>query len=444
MTKIALNEHFTFGKLLRFTLPTIIMMVFTSIYSVVDGFFVSNFAGKTPFAAVNLIMPVIMAVAALGFMIGAGGTALVSKVMGEGDREKANRYFSMLVIVMIGVGAVFTLVFEFIMEPIAVLLRAEGELLENAVLYGRILMAGIIPFMLQNVFQSFFVTAEKPTLGLVVIICAGVTNAGLDALFIAGLGLGIVGAAVATVIGQIIGGVLPIFYFASKNSSLLRLRFVRPEIKPVLRACANGSSEMLTNLSASVINMLYNFRLMQFAGEDGVAAYGFIMYVSFVFAAIFFGYSVGVAPVIGYNYGAGNTDELKNLFIKSHMVIVATGAIMFAAAEALSMPLSLLFVGYDQGLYELTLHGFRLFSFAFLIYGFNTFGSAFFTALNNGLISAIISFARTLVFQIAAVMLMPMWMGIDGIWLSVVAAELLSVAVTAAFIIANRKRYGYM
>ncbi len=444
MKKISLGEHFTFGKLLRFTLPTVIMMVFTSIYTVVDGFFVSNFAGKTPFAAVNLIMPVIMAVAALGFMIGSGGTALVSKVLGEGDREKADRYFSMLVMVMIGIGAIFTLVFEFIMEPVAILLQAEGDLLENAVLYGRILIAAIIPYMLQNVFQSFFVTAEKPALGLIVIVCAGVTNAGLDALFIAGLGLGIVGAAVATVIGQAVGGILPIFYFASKNSSLLRLRFVRPEIKPVLRACANGSSEMLTNLSASVINMLYNFRLMQFAGEDGVAAYGFIMYVSFVFAAIFFGYSVGVAPVIGYNYGAGNTDELKNLFKKSHVVIMVTGVVMFAAAEALSMPLSLLFVGYDQGLYELTLHGFRLFSFAFAIYGFNTFGSAFFTALNNGLISAVISFARTLVFQIAAVMILPIWMGIDGVWLSVVVSEGLCIAVTSAFVISNRKRYGYI
>ena len=441
---IQLSEHFTYPKLLRFIFPSVIMMIFTSIYSVVDGLFISNFAGKTPFAAINLIMPLFSVLGALGFMIGTGGTAIVSMKLGEGKRQIANQYFSMLIYTSIAGGILLTIVGQLLLRPISIFLGATGDILEYSVLYGRIVLSALTCFMLQNVFQSFLIAAEKPKLGLFITIAAGVANIILDALFVAAWKWGIAGAAAATSISQAIGAILPILYFSRKNSSLLRLTRARFDGKVFLKTCTNGSSELMTNISASIVTMLYNFQLMSIAGEDGIAAYGVIMYANFIFSAIFFGYAIGSAPLIGYHYGAGNHSELKNLFQKSVTLIGITGAVLTLMALLTSRPLSQFFVGYDAELFELTNHGFRLYAISFLLCGFNIFGSAFFTALNNGVISAAISFLRTFVFQIAAVLILPQILAIDGIWLAIVAAELLSFGITCLFFYTQKNRYHYV
>ena len=441
--QIQLSDHFTYQKLLRFTLPSIVMMIFTSIYSVVDGFFVSNFVGKAPFAALNLIFPFLMILGAAGFMIGTGGSALVSMTLGEGDRDRANRLFTMLVIVTAVSGAAFALLGLAVLRPLAAALGAEGEILEYSVLYGRILLPVTGAFMLQNVFQSFFVTAEKPKLGLAVTVAAGAANIVLDALFVAGFRWGLAGAAAATAISQIVGGLLPVLYFALPNSSLLRLTRTRFDGRALLRTCANGSSELMSNVSMSLVSMLYNFQLLRFAGEDGVAAYGVIMYVNFIFAAVFLGYSIGCAPVVGYHYGAGNREELRGLLRRSLTLIVGFNLALTALAELSAPALGQIFVSYDAALLDMTVHGFRLYAISFLFAGVNVFGSAFFTALNNGLVSAGISFARTLIFQLGAVALLPLVLGLDGVWLAIVLAELLALAVTAACLVRMRGRYHY-
>ena len=419
------------------------MMVFTSVYGVVDGIFVSNFAGKSAFAAVNLIMPVLMGFAAVGFMIGTGGGALVSKILGEGDHKRANGIFSLLIYATVFFGLVLTVVGEFTLKPLAILLKAEGEMLENCLLYGAINIGGLTAFMLQNVFQSFFPVAEKPKLGLAFIVSAGLTNAALDALFIAGFKWGLVGAALATVIGQCVGGIAPIFYFIFRKNGILVLGAPAMQIKPILKAFANGSSEMMTQLSLSIVNILYNYQLMRLIGENGVSAYGVIMYVSFIFCSVFIGYSIGVAPIIGFNYGAKNKSELQSVLKKSLIIIGITSAVMLGSALALNYPLTKIFVGYDGELFALTRRGFFICSFIFGIMGFNIFGSAFFTALNNGLVSAIISFLRTLVFQVIAVFALPAIFALDGVWSANVAAELMAIIVTFTLFMCHRKKYGY-
>ena len=440
---IQLSDHFTYGKLLRFTLPSIGMMIFTSIYSVVDGFFVSNFVGKTPFAAVNLIWPFLMLMGAFGFMFGTGGSALIAKTMGMGRMDKARELFSLLIAVSVGVGIAITVVGMLVLRPVAILLGAEGELLENCLVYGRILLAAVPAFMLQMEFQSFFITAEKPQLGLRVTVLSGVTNMVLDALLVAVFPLGLVGAALATALSQTVGGIIPLVYFARPNDSLLRLQRFRWDGAALWKTCTNGCSELMSNLSMSLVSMIYNLQLMRYAGEDGVAAYGVMMYVSFVFISAFIGYSIGSAPIVSYHYGAENKEELHSLLQKS-LVIIAIGSVaMVAAGELLARPVSALFVGYDEALFALTLRGFVLFSFSFLFSGLAIFGSGLFTALNNGLVSAIISFLRTLVFQIAAVFLLPLVWEIDGVWASVIVAELAAAVLTAVFILKMRKKYGY-
>ena len=442
--KIQLSEHFTYNKLLRFVFPSIVMMIFTSIYSVVDGLFVSNFVGKTALASINLILPFLMGLSALGFMIGTGGSAIVAKTLGEGDPKRANAYFSMLVYVTAIGGIILALLGMLLVPSVASLLGAEGELLSNCILYGRINFISLPAFMLQNVFQSFFVTAEKPKLGLAVIITAGVTNMILDLLFIGILGFGLAGAAVATVCGEMIGGLFPVFYFSRKNSSLLRLGKTQFNGRILMQTCVNGSSELMTNLSSSIVNSLYNIQLMKFAGENGVAAYAAIMYVNFIFIAIFLGYSIGSAPIISYHYGAGNHGELKNLYKKSLQLVGSWGILLFILAQLLATPLAKLFVGYDSTLLAMTQIGFRIYSLVYLINGFNIFGSSFFTALNNGVVSAVISFLRTLVFQIGAVLILPVvFGGINGIWSSVTVAELLTLCITITFFVRQRRKYHY-
>ena len=441
--KIQLSEHFTYKKLLRFVLPSIVMMIFTSIYGVVDGLFVSNYVGKTAFAAVNLIMPFLMAISALGFMIGTGGSAIVAKTLGEGKKEQANEYFSMLVYLTLIGGIVLSALGILFSPLIARGLGADGALLTNCVLYARITLLSMPAFMLQNVFQSFFVTAEKPKLGLGVIVIAGVTNMVLDFLLVGVFQIGLAGAAFATVTSECIGGLFPILYFARKNSSLLKLGRTHFNGQIFLCACGNGSSELMTNLSSSSVNSLYNIQLMNLAGENGVAAFGTIMYVNFIFIAIFLGYSIGSAPLVSYHYGAGNHDELKNLFQKSLRLIGIWGLMLFILAQLIARPLAAIFVGYDADLFSMTQNGFRIYCIAYLINGFNIYGSSFFTALNNGLISAAISFLRTLVFQLAAVLLLPLLLDINGIWSAVAVAELLTLGLTVTFFVRNRKKYHY-
>ena len=442
-TRIQLSDHFTYKRLLRFVLPSIIMMIFTSVYGVVDGLFVSNFAGKAAFAAVNLIMPVPILLGALGFMLGTGGSAIVAKTLGEGKRQLANQYFSMLVLVAFVGAAVLAVTGTVLIRPLALLLGADGEMLGHCVTYGRIILISLPFFALQNIFQSFLVTAERPSLCLKITIEAGVTKIVLDLLFVGELDLGVAGAAAATVISETVGGCVPLVYFLRPNSSLLRLE--RPQIawRILGHACANGSSELMTNVSMSVVNMLYNIQLMRFAGENGVAAYGTIMYVNFFFVAAFIGYSIGMAPVVGFNHGARNHMELRNVFRKSLRLILIAGAAMTVLGLLLSGVLAKIFVGYDGELLELTRRGFRIYCSSFLIMGFNIFGSAFFTALGSGLISALISFLRTLVFQVMAVLLLPLLLGIDGIWLAILMAEILALAVTGSFLIGKRKKYNY-
>jgi len=442
--RIKLSEHFTYNKLFRFVFPSIVMMVFTSIYGMVDGLFVSNYVGTTPFAAINLIWPVIMMLSALGFMVGTGGTAVVAKTFGEGEDEKANRYFSMLVYATVIGGIVLAVIGIPFLPNISKLMGAEGDILDDCVLYGTVMLISLPFFMLQNVFQSFFITAEKPKLGLWVTVGAGVVNIVLDALFIAVFGWGLVGAALATGISQFVGGVFPLLYFARKNNSLLRLSKTSFYGKVLLKTCTNGSSELMSNISASVVTMLFNKQLMDMVGENGVAAYGVLMYVSFTFAAIFIGYAIGSSPLISYNYGANNVAELRSLFKKSMVIVSVSGILMLASGQLLARPLSVLFVKHDEELFDMTLRAFRIFAFSFLLSGLNIFGSAFFTALNNGLVSAVISFLRTLVFQIAGLLILPALFDLDGIWYSLVTSETLSFMVTASFLVAMRKKYHYV
>ena len=441
---IRLSDHFSYSKLLRFTLPSICMMVFTSIYGVVDGLFVSNFAGKTSFAAVNLVMPFIMILGGMGFMIGTGGTALVSKLMGEGKKDEANSTFSMMVLFTLLLGIVLSAVGFLTMRPVSYFLGATDAMIDDCVLYGRIVTGFTFAFMLQNVFQSFFIAAEKPRLGLIVTVAAGVTNMVLDALFIAVFNWGVAGAAIATGLSQCVGGVLPLIYFLRPNDSLLRMRPTSLRLCPILQACGNGSSELMSNISSSLVGMLYNFQLMHLIGEDGVSAYGVLMYVQFIFVAIFIGYSIGCAPVVSFHFGAQNHNELKSLLRKSTLLMASGGILLTIAARLLAAPLARLFVGYDAGLFELTSHAFRLFSWSFLLAGFNIFASGFFTALNNGAISAAISFLRTLVFQTASVLILPLLLGVDGIWWAITVAEMFAFLISLMFLYLKRNKYHYL
>ncbi|MCM1467067.1 MAG: MATE family efflux transporter [Alistipes sp.] len=440
---IQLSDHFDYKRLLTYTLPSIAMLIFTSVYGVVDGFFVSNYAGKTPFAAVNFIYPFLMILGSIGFMFGTGGSALISLTMGEGKGKKANEIFSMNVCVSTIFGIVLVLLGIVFLPFIAAFLGAEGKMLSDCILYGRIVLAALPFYVLQFEFQCLFATAQKPKLGLFVTVAAGITNMVLDALFVAVFSWGIAGAAAATALSQVVGGLAPVIYFGRKNASLLRLGRFRFDGRALGKTCTNGSSELMSNISMSIVSMLYNAQLMKYAGENGIATYGVLMYVSMIFQAVFLGYSVGVAPVIGYHYGARNNGELKGLLKRSVILIGIFSVVMFLAGELLGRPLALLFVGYDETLLEMTATAFSIFSISFLCSGFAILGSSFFTALNDGLTSALISFLRTLVFQVAAVIIFPLFWKLNGIWWSIVVAEVMAVVVTLMFLIGKRKKYHY-
>ena len=442
--EINLSEHFTYKKLIKFTLPTIIMMIFTSIYGVVDGIFISNVVGNNAFAAVNLIMPVVMIIGTIGFMIGTGGSAIISKTLGEGNKEEANKQFSMLIYLEIILGILFTLIALIFLKPIAEMLGATEEMMDSCLIYGRILLIGITAFILQNSFQSFMVVAEKPRFGLGISIVAGLTNIVLDFLLIYVFKFGVAGAAIATVISQVVGALIPLVYFSRKNNTMLKLGKTKFELSTIVKTCTNGSSEMVTNLSMSLVNILFNMQLMKFAGANGVSAYGIIMYVGFLFVGTYLGYSIGTAPIIGYHYGAENKEELKSLLNKSIKLLGMVAIGMTLLAEILAKPLAGIFVSYDQELLELTINAIRLYSLSYILSWFNIFASSFFTALNNGFVSALISFLRTLVFQVAMILILPSIWGINGIWLSVVFAEILAIIVSIICFIKNRKKYEYI
>ncbi|WP_458407595.1 MATE family efflux transporter [Anaerotignum sp.] len=441
---IQLSDHFTYKRLIRFVIPSIAMMIFTSIYGVVDGLFVSNFVGKTSFAAVNLIIPFTMILGAFGFMFGTGGSALVAKTLGEGKQELARQIFSLLIYVALGLGILLALFGITFVRPIAIRMGADESMIGYCVTYARIILLGLPAFMLQNMFQSFLITAERPKIGLMVTVGAGVTNMVLDALFIAVFQWGVAGAAFASMLSQYVGGLVPLVFFLRENGTSLRLTKTKFMGKALFKACTNGSSELVTNVSMSLVSMLYNLQLMKFAGENGVAAYGVIMYVTFIFVAIFLGYSFGTAPVIAFNYGARNTDELQNVLKKSLKLVGSAGVVLVAVGILASGTLAKIFVGYDAELYALTVRGFRIYMVSFLLCGFNIFGSSFFTALNNGVVSALISFLRTVVFEVAAILLLPLVLGVDGIWCAITVAELASLVITAFFFFGLRNRYHYI
>ena len=441
--KIQLSDHFTYGRLVRFVLPSVVMMIFTSIYGVVDGLFVSNFAGKIPFTAINLIMPYLMMFGILGFMVGTGGTALIAKTLGEGKREKANELFTMLTLVCVVGGILLTVVAFLLLRPAAILMGARDAVLENCLLYSWLVLPATTAYILQYAFQSFCVAAEKPNLSLIMMVASGVCNIVLDALFVAVLKWGLVGAAVATAIAQCAGVLIPLIYFSRQNKSLLRFCRCRLDWKALLHTCTNGASELMSNLSMSLVSMLYNLQLLHYAGENGVAAYGVIMYVNFVFISVFIGIAIGTAPIFGFHFGADNRSELKNVFRRTLVLLGVCAAAMTAGAALLARPLAMIFVGYEPQLLEMTARGFLIYSVSFLLCGFNIFGSSMFTAFNNGLISAVIAFVRTLVCQIAAVLLLPLIWELDGIWWSVVAAELAALILTVFFFFKYRRRYHY-
>ena len=440
---IQLSDHFSYGRLIRFILPSIITMIFTSFYGVVDGLCVSNFAGENAFAAVNLIMPFPMLLGAFGMMFGTGGSALTALKFGEGKPEEANKTFSQMVYATALLGIAFAIAGVVFTRPLALLVGADGEILEYCTIYGRIMFIGVPFFMLQTLFQSFMVTAEKPSIGLLITILAGVTNIILDIVFVGLFQGGVTGAAIATLISQMVGSIVPFVYFLRENDSILGLVRTGFSLPLIWKACFNGSSELMTNASLSLVNILYNYQLMKFLGYDGVAAYGVIMYVNFIFVSTFVGYSYGGAPIVSYHYGAGNKEELQNVHGKSLKIIGITGVVMTLLAVLSSGLLSGIFVGYNEALRELTARGFIIYSMSFLVMGFNIYGSSFFTALGNGVVSAVISFLRTFAFQVIMLLVLPLLFEADGIWSSIVVSEILAIVITLVIMLKMAPKYGY-
>ena len=441
--KVELAGHYGLRRLVKTSLPMIAMMIVTSIYSIVDGYFISNFAGSTAFAAMNLVWPALALISAAGLMIGTGGSTLVSKTLGEGDTDRANEIFTMLVHIALIIGAILTVGLFIFMKPLVIALGAEGEMIPKAVMYGRIVVLAMPEFIMQMMFQSFYMTAERPELGTRMSIISGCINIALDALFVVGFKWGLIGAAIATALALAVGGIYPLWFFSSKknNTHLQFVCFSRIDWKAITRTCTNGMSEYVGNIALNIVSIGYNLQLMKYIGENGVSAYGIIMYVGFIFAAVYIGYNLCVSQVIAFNFGAGNRAELRSLLKKSLLLIGIGGVIMTALAEGAAPLLAKIFVGYDAELCSLTVRALRIYMLSFLICGFNMFCSAWFTALNNGLVSATAAFVRTLIFELGAVMIVPEIIGIDGIWLAVSIAEVLAVLMSAILILAYRKRY---
>ena len=444
-TQIQLSDHFTYRRLLRFTLPSIGMMIFTSIYGTVDGFFVSNFVSKTAFASVNLIMPYIMILGGMGAMLGVGGSALVAKTLGEGDAPRAGRYFTMMIYLMLGTSVFCTVVGIAALRPVAYLFGATDAMIGDVMTYGTVCLIFNIALHAQYTLQSYLIVAGKPQFALVIVVAAGISNMVLDFLFMGVFRMGIAGAALATGLSQCVGGVIPFVWFLSrKNTSALRLVKTKFEIRPMLLACANGASEMLHSISGAITGILYNLQLMKYAGEDGVAAYGVVMYAAFIFLGVFAGYSQGSSPIMGYHYGAQNHREMQNILKKSMVMLGSSAVVLTTIAVLLARPISAIFVSYDAQLLDMTARAFAICAIPFLIMWLNMYASSVFTALNNGAVSAAISFVRSLMLPTLCIVIMPMIWELDGVWYSLVGSEILSVFVSLAFLIGQRKKYHYM
>ena len=441
---IQLSDHFTYRKLSAFVLPTIAMMVLTSMYTMVDALFISHFVGEIALAAVNFVFPVIMLLGGLGFMLGTGGTALVAKTFGQGDNDRARRYFTQVTLLAALLGGAMAGIGILFLPQMCILLGGTDKLMPDAVLYGRVMLGFLPCCILQCTFQALVVAAEKPKMAFWLSVAGGVTNLALDLLFVVFFGWGLAGAALATGLSQAVAGLIPVVYFFFPNNSLLRFVRTRLELRPMLQACSNGASELVTGISASFIGMLYNYQLLQYYGEEGVAAYGVVMYVAFLFGSIIFGYDLGCNPLFAYNHGAENHAELRNLFRKSLVLITGAGIILCASALLFSSPLAYLFVGYSAELTELAKYAFCVFSVYFALHGYNIFASGLFTAMNNGFISALIAFSRTFLFQSVAVLLLPLLFGAGGIWWSAAVAEVSTLCISVYLVLRFRSRYGYL
>ena len=442
--QIQLSDHFTYSRLIRFTLPSICMMIFTSIYGMVDGFFISNIVGKTAFASVNLIIPFLQILGGVGAMLGVGGSALVAKTLGEGDIPRARRYFTMMMYLMIGTSIFFTVVGIAVLRPVAYLFGATEAMISDVMTYGTICLIFNTALQAQYTFQSYLIVAEKPKLALGVVIAAGVSNMILDYVLMAVIPMGIAGAALATGLSQCVAGLIPFVWFLSKkNQSALRFTKTNFEIKPMLLACGNGASEMMSSVSASVTGILYNLQLMKYAGEDGVAAYGVVMYAAFIFLGVFNGYSQGSSPIMGYHYGAQNHKEMKNVLKRSLIMLGSAAVVLTGLAMLLARPIASVFVGYDAKLLDMTARAFMICAAPFLVMWFNMYTSCFFTALNDGAVSAAISFMRALVLPVICIIVMPMFWELDGVWYSLVGSEILGVFVSLYFMLRKREKYKY-
>lgn len=439
-----ISEHFNIKKIIIFTLPSIGMMLISSIYGVVDGFFVSNYIGSNAFAAVNIVWPFEMILGSFGLMIGAGGSALVSKTMGEQKYDLANRYFSMLIIFVIIFG-MFISILGIIFNPYIIhLLDLDQETINNCNIYANVLFIFLIFFMLQNIFQSFNIVASKPEMGIITMILSGITNILLDYIFIVILNMGIFGAALATGLSQFAGAIVPFIFFINKNSTLLRIKFVKIDFKIILKTSYNGISEMLSSISFSLVSILYNIILLSYIGINGVNAYGVILYISYIFISIYFGYSMGISPIISYNYGAKNKKELNNIFNISLVLICSVSILLTFIGYIFAKQLSSIFVNYDKELLNLTTHALHINVFSFLFCGYNIFASSLFTALNNGTVSLILSFLRSLIIQVVCILTIPILFGSEGIWFAGVVSDIISLIISIIFIFKYRNKYGYL
>lgn len=418
-------------------------MVFMSLYTMVDGVFVSRFAGTAALSAVNIVYPMVSVVVAVGVMLATGGSAIIAKRMGEGKPEQARQNFSYLILagVLIAVGmAALALVF---LKPLLHLLGARGALFELCYAYALPLVFFIPSGILQMLFQTLLVTAGRPMLGLTVTVLGGVANIVLDYLFIVPLQMGIAGAAIATGIGFSIPAVFGLLYFALRRSG--PLCFVRPKGggKMLLRCCANGSSEMVTNMSTAVTTFLFNLLMMRYAGEDGVASITIVLYTQYLMTAVYMGYATGTAPVFSFHHGSRNGEQLRRLFRISMGFIALCSVATFALALVFAKQVVVIFTPAGSPVFEMALYGFRLFSGSFLFAGVGIFASAMFTAFSDGKVSAAISFLRTFAFIVLALLLLPLAMGLDGVWLAVPLAEVLGFGVSLFFLYRKKKRYCY-
>ncbi len=440
----ALAKKFSLASLLLFAAPNIIMMIVLSMYIIVDGMFVARFIGTTALSAINMFYPAICFEMALGIMIATGGSAIAAKKLGEGKQKEAQNNLSFLMVVEGSFGIVIAVVGNLFTAEIVSFLGASAAQAPLSITYAKIIFSFAPAFFLQTAFQTFFVTAGKPALGLIVTILGGVANILLDYIFMAPLRLGVTGAAIATGIGYCIPAMVGVIFFLKAKTN--PFHFVRPRFdgKVLLQACANGSSEMVTNLSNAVTTFLFNFTLLQFYGEDGVASITIILYFQYLFTALYFGYSNGIAPIISYKYGNDDRKQLQALFKNSVLFLIISSIAANVLLHFTISKLLTIFTAENSPVYQITLHGFSIYSMAFMIMGLGIFSSAMFTAFSDGITSAIISFSRTFLFIVGAILLLPAILGERGVWLAVPIAEAFGFLISILYLIGKKQKFHYI